>query len=317
MNIFLQKQIEYLLHIQNFREVTNGIFDNFFMLITTFGEIIIPMFVIALIYWCINSKIGTFLLWNWSLGTIFCEVLKSSFCIYRPWILDSQIHPVENAFKMAGGYSFPSGHSQTAVSIWGGIAYCRKHKIITVLALILILLVGFSRNYLGVHTPQDVLIAYILAFFLLFIVDKLMKWEENRENRDIAILASVIIFSLILMLYENLKSYPIDYINGILAVNPADMRMCAFPKIGLTAGAFLGWFLNKRFVKFDGSKGTNKEKATRYIIGMICLLAINKYGTNLLCMFMHKQYSMLIIAFLSTFFLTYLYPLTLTLMKKQ
>jgi len=312
MNEFLHSQIEYLLVLQNFRELTGGLLDGFFSTITMFGEIVVPMMIIALMYWCVNSKTGTFMLWNWSVGTIFCEILKSTFCIYRPWILDSRIHPVDSAFKMAGGYSFPSGHSQTAVSVWGGIAYCLKNKIFTLFMILLIILIGFSRNYLGVHTPQDVLAALFVAFVLLFATDKVLKWEEKKKNRDIVILIGAILLCGLLMWYEYTKVYPLDYADGALIVDPAHMRLYAFPKIGLMLGAFIGWFLDKRFLNFDGSNGTPAEKAVRFLVGIICMMCFSKYGTIVWGKFFGEQTSMFLATFLPAVFLTFIYPLIVT-----
>ncbi|MCD8378353.1 MAG: hypothetical protein LUB59_06160, partial [Candidatus Gastranaerophilales bacterium] len=56
-------QIDYLLLLQNFRELTGHIFDSFFLVITMFGEVYIPLVTIAFLYWCLNKKIGVYMLW--------------------------------------------------------------------------------------------------------------------------------------------------------------------------------------------------------------------------------------------------------------
>ena len=72
-------------------------------------------------------------------------------------------------------YSFPSGHATFALALYGFFAYvlCRaypKHaRSIVMLASVLILLVGFSRLYLGVHFPSDVLAGYLLGGLWLLI----------------------------------------------------------------------------------------------------------------------------------------------------
>lgn len=308
----LTPQIDFLLMLQNFREFTHGFLDNFFMIITMFGEITIPTTVAAGIYWCINSQYGMFVLWNWGAGTVANELIKSTACIYRPWILDNRIQPIPQAFSMAGGYSFPSGHSQTAISIWGSIAYCFKRKMLTVFLIILILLIGFSRNYIGVHTPQDVIIAYVLALILIFILNKLMQWEQKGKNRDIIILAIAIASSFGLILFEQIKTYPMDYINGELLVDPIKMQLYAYPKVGLMLGIFTGWFLNKRFLNFDGSKGKSNLKLIRFITGIILLSILSQYGTKFFEIFISKKYAMFTSAFLSMFFITFLHPLITT-----
>ena len=202
MEQILAPQIEYLLMLQNLREITGGVLDNFFLFITSCGEITIPAMVLACIYWCFDTKIGTYLFFNWSMGTVACQFLKTLGCIYRPWVLDSRVHPIDSAIKMANGYSFPSGHTQTAVSVYGGMAKSFDNKFFKTLMIILVLLIAFSRNYIGVHTLQDVVVAFVLGLVLLFFIDKMMKWVEGGKNRDLIVLAGVILSAVALLVYE-------------------------------------------------------------------------------------------------------------------
>lgn len=85
--------------------------------------------------------------------------------------------PFELMIVNESGYSFPSGHSMTALIFYGYFIYLtwesnlkKTSKIlITILNIILILLVGISRIYLGVHYPTDVIGAYFLGLFYLIL----------------------------------------------------------------------------------------------------------------------------------------------------
>ncbi len=317
MNAWLAPQIDYLLFLQNFREITGGAFDNLFMFITSLGEITFPVMILAGIYWCINSKDGIYILWNWCLGMFFCQFLKSLTCIYRPWVLDSRITPIPHALSMSGGYSFPSGHTQTAVAIWGGIAVCYKNKILRTILILLILLIAFSRNYIGVHTPQDVIVSVALSVILLFVVKKILEWVEKGKNNDIIVLVSVLLGCLLLVLFEHFKSYPMDYLNGELLVNPLKMQVYTFPKMGLIMGTFIGWFVCRRFIGFDGAIGTVKEKVVRYLVGSIVLSVVVYFVKVVFSDIVEQRFSMFITSFLSSLFITAIYPAIVVAYRKK
>lgn len=310
-------QIEYLLLLQNFREMTGGVLDNFFLFVTSCAEITIPALIMACIYWCLDTKIGTYLFFNWSLGTIACQFLKTLACIYRPWVLDGRVHPIDSAIKMAGGYSFPSGHTQTATSVYGGMAKSFKNKYLRIFLIVLVLLVAFSRNYIGVHTPQDVVVALVLGLLLLVFTDKMMKWVDGGKNRDLVVLLGVILSVVALLVYEEFKVYPMDYLNGELLVNPDKMRLSSFPKVGLYLGVFGGWFVNRRFIKFDGKVGTVKEKIVRFVVGAAILGIISLQTTHLIGGDGALKYLAAAISFASGFFTMAIYPAMVVFVRKK
>jgi len=114
------------------------------------------------------------------LATFTQKALKTAFQRPRP---DLSLHLIQQ-----GGYSFPSGHSFTILIFYGLLIFlCRsyiqdKHiaNLITALLSCLIFLIGFSRIYLGVHFPTDVLGGWSLGFSLLMIfVSALLFLREN------------------------------------------------------------------------------------------------------------------------------------------
>ena len=302
-------QIDYLLLLQSFREYTGGIFDNFFLTVTHFGESTYPLFMIAGIYWCINSKLGMYIYWNLGLGTFICDFLKNIACIYRPWIIDSRVQPVPDALKMAHGYSFPSGHTQNAVSVWGSLAYHFKNKFLKCFLILLILTIAFSRNYLGVHTPQDVVVSLIVTTVLIFSVPKIMKWVQNGEKRDIYLYLLIFLLSVSFLVFENFKTYPMDYIDGKLLVDPLKMRFASFPKTGMFLGIFTGWLINKRCINYDGTVGTITGKIVRFFIGISVYWFILTYAKDFYMTFLPKTYAMFLSSFSLVIYATVLYPL--------
>ena len=124
---------------------------------TWLGELNTALVIMALIYWCVSREFGSYFLMGWSGNRLANGMLKVTVCAYRPWIRDARVVPYGDAITTATGYSFPSGHTMNAATVFGGGAVRRDlPRLLRVMLGILVLLVAFSCNYLGVHTPQDV-----------------------------------------------------------------------------------------------------------------------------------------------------------------
>ena len=180
--------IDYLLLLQSFREGVGSVFTEFLSKMTWFGEMNVVLVITSLVYWCISKKTGTYLLMGWSGNRVVNGVLKVSVCAYRPWIRDARIIPDAAAIETATGYSFPSGHSMNAASLFGGLAIKREFKTgLRVLFWILLGLVAFSRNFLGVHAPQDVLVGAGSGVLVMFLTGKLLQWLDAHPEKDIRV----------------------------------------------------------------------------------------------------------------------------------
>ncbi len=120
-------------------------------------------------YWLwkkeIMGRVGMVLLFTFVLNA----VIKGIFQIPRPELIE---HLVD-----ADDWSFPSGHAQGAMVLWGWLAYELKDRGAYIIAAILIAGVGFSRVYLGVHYPSDVLGGFFVGFLTLLIYSWLLKLE--------------------------------------------------------------------------------------------------------------------------------------------
>lgn len=309
-------QIDYLLLLQNFREISGHIFDNFFLGITRFGEVIIPVLFICCIYWCIHKKSGIYLLWSYTFGFLINILLKTTACIYRPWILDSRVQPLAAAVPAATGYSFPSGHTAGAVTTWGGTAVTFwKNKYIRYSCITLILLVMISRNYVGVHTPQDVIVSFIVGIGILFGVNKLLNWLNKNENKDIFFVLLITLISALSLLYVYFKSYPLDYLNGNLLFDPTPVKIETFARIGGLLGIFYGWLLEKRFLNFDSSVGNIFQKTVRMLLGGIILAVLFIYGKGFFTNIIGLRSGLFVQQFIMGLFITYIYPVIFSKLK--
>ncbi len=101
--------------------------------------------------------------------------------------------PLEVAYYPETGYSFPSGHSATAMTLYGLLAYWWIRRLPTHLLQVvvglgatgLILVVGFSRIYLGVHFLSDVLGGYLLGSSWLIVGIVLTEWQRSHSTNSL------------------------------------------------------------------------------------------------------------------------------------
>ena len=129
------------------------VLNEFMSAITYLGDEIAFLVVALILMWCVDKRTGYYVMSVGFLGTIANQFMKLWFRIPRPWVLDPEFTILEQAREGASGYSFPSGHTQSSVGTFGSIAYTTKHRWIRILSLLAVVLVPFSRMYLGVHTP--------------------------------------------------------------------------------------------------------------------------------------------------------------------
>lgn len=307
-------QIQYLLLLQEFRSLTNGFFDNFFLLATQFGEVIIPICIISAIYWCINKRAGQFILFTFGL-TLYTNVfLKMAMCIKRPWLISPEIKPIASALPHADGYSFPSGHTAGATALWGSIAYkWWNNKLIRYTMITIVLLVAFSRNYIGVHTPQDVIVSILVGIILFFIADNLLKWIDKNKNNDLILYATILVLTTILYTFIHIKcNLQLQSFNPTTDnINPLVMKHGTYPKIGFMLGIFTGWILEKRFINFQITESWNFKKVLSLFWGISILIILLTISSRLLSLFCPSHIAYGLNAFIITFYITFIYPIIL------
>lgn len=156
------------------------VLNEFMLAITYLGDEIAFLVVALIMIWCADKRTGYYVLSVGFLGTIANQFMKLWFRIPRPWILDENFTILEQAREGASGYSFPSGHTQSSVGTFGAIAHTTKNKILRWLCIAVVILVPFSRMYIGVHTPLDVLVAAAMAGVLIFVLEPIIYSKNNR-----------------------------------------------------------------------------------------------------------------------------------------
>ena len=266
MDIF----VDPLLFLQFLRHLTGGIFDSFFVSCSYYGETVSVIVLMALFYWCLDKKLGEYLFITFCGSNLITSCLKNVACIYRPWILDSRIAPVKEALPGATGYSFPSGHSSNVTNLFGGLIIKGKYsKALNIVFAVCMVLVLFSRLYLGVHSILDVLGAFAYTIIVLLIFSKIFDKIDEKPNLDIIISIVGLVLTVLVTIFILTKGYPMDYDSaGKLIVDPAVLTLGSFYNTGLISAILISWPIERRFIKFS-DEGTTEIKIIRFLCGFL------------------------------------------------
>ena len=304
--------LDYLIFLQGLRQDWGGEF--FFLLVSALAKSPLTAAIPAILFWCINKNAGIFILFNATCGRVVNELIKGTLCIYRPWIKDAALIPSSSALAKASSFSFPSGHTQFATAIYGGFAFFYRKvlakPIIAIFALI-VLFVAFSRNFLGMHTPQDVLFAILYSIALFFAAEKIFTWIGRDEERRLMFFVGGMISVAIIFLWLYFKTYPEDILNGAVIVDPIKARADAFDALGFGTAFFLGWFLEQKFINFK-TKVAPKIRLRRIIIGFAVLGVIAVAIYPLLKILLGVEAYKFFKAFLPFFSILFVIPLIFT-----
>lgn len=309
--------LDYLIFLQGLRADYGG--EGFFELVSAVPKSPLAAAIPAILYWCINKHAGIFLLFNATCGRVINELLKGTFCVYRPWFKDAALIPAADAMAKASSFSFPSGHTQFATAIFGGFAFFYRKilpKPIIAVFVLIVLLVAFSRNFLGVHTPQDVLVAMIYSVGLFFAAEKIFAWVGKDEERQFFTFVVGLITVAVVFMWLYFKPYPEDFLNGKMIVNPAVAREDAFDALGFGLAFFTGWFLELKFVNFK-TNVSPKNRLWRIIIGFAILGVIAVAIHPLMKIFLSVEANIFFKAFLPFFAILFLIPLIFTKVEQK
>lgn len=142
--------------IQLVQTIASPWLDTFMTLVTDLGSEEAYVALMVVTYLAIDARAGRALGITLMVSFLLNQYAKGLFDTPRPFELDPSVVRTERAAAGALGPGFPSGHAQSSLTFWGLAAALTRRRWFTVVAVVLIALIAFSRVYLGVHVPLDV-----------------------------------------------------------------------------------------------------------------------------------------------------------------
>ena len=220
--------------------------------VSMLGEETVMVLVIGLIYWCLNKDLGRKMALGMTLSLLAGEMIKCAVMRRRPYFDHSEVACLRapsgkgDVMNVAvQGYSFPSLHASNAVVMFGSLATVARRRWQVALCVLMMLLIGFSRPFLGVHYPTDVLVGWVLGLCALWLAFK-----------AVALLKNWLIIALIVALLA-LPGWWFCHTEVFSSV------------YGLTLGMLGGFAFEERVVKFK-----NTKNMWRCFLRLVCGMAL-------------------------------------------
>ncbi|MBE6779012.1 MAG: phosphatase PAP2 family protein [Ruminococcaceae bacterium] len=250
-------------------DLRTPVLDEFFALVTRLGEETLFILAGLVFFWCVSKKQGYYLLSVGFLGTVLNQFLKLLFRIPRPWLRDKSFTIVESARAEATGYSFPSGHTQSAVGVFGSIARLNHRWWVRLLCIIACVLVPLSRMWLGVHTPADVGVSIVVALVLVFLLYPLVNKAFDRPGTARLFFGSMLLLSAAYLAFVYLYPFPAD-------TDPENLThgiKNAYKILGCVLGLWVAYEVDARYIRFD-TRAVWWAQLLKLVLGLVPLLLI-------------------------------------------
>lgn len=239
------------------------------LLITRLGEETTFLAIALIVFWCVDKRAGYYVITVGFFGTIANQFLKILCRVPRPWVLDENFTILEAAREAATGYSFPSGHSQNAVGTFGCAAVFAERKWIRRLCIAIAVLVPFSRMYIGVHTPWDVLVGAGMALVLVFALKKPVL--QGRERTMWWVIGLLMVLAIGFFAYMEGAHFPAD----MDAHNLESAKKNAYTMLGCIAAMPVIYTVEGKYIRFS-TKAVWWAQLLKAILGLALVLLVKE-----------------------------------------
>lgn len=231
--------------------------DQVFGLITNLHHEIVYVLVLPLLYWLYDKRFGRYMFSVFFIGFWTNAFLKYVFRTPRPD--PNQVRVI--LAETGGGYSFPSGHSQTPLVFWGAIAHHLRRRWFTWVVAVAVFLIGFSRLYIGVHWPVDVLGGWAIGLAVLYLMVRTEPfWTGERQSPGLRLLLAFLLPGAAL---------------GLLAL-VGEVDEISWLIVGAYGGLLFGSALEEVWVGFDPRRGSPVQHVLKMVVGLALVLAVKE-----------------------------------------
>ena len=278
--------IQFILSLQQFGDWLVGVMNAF----TFLGNEDFFLLLFPFLYWCVDAQLGIRMGAYLILSNGFHELFKAGFHGPRPYWFDAQVRLLTGA---ESSFGIPSSHSGNSVVIWGGLASQIKRGWAWGLAVFLALFVGFSRIFLGVHFPTDVLFGWILGALILALAlgleKPLLAWlRQFRPGQRVEFylflsLAFILVNVLVIQHVSNSFSLPDAWVQNASLAAP-DVLIAPFSLGGMVTimAAAFGFLAGVEWLALRGGFDTRGDwglRAGRFFIGIVGVMVL-RYGLD-------------------------------------
>ena len=239
------------------QSTAGSVMDKPMLFFTFLGEETFAILLLIAVYWCWDKRLGEYLLFSLYTAMSVNGLMKDLICRPRPFLNEefSDLRYVKvksllvDTEHLSSSWSFPSGHSQTAGSIYGSLMNGRRAWA-KIAGIVVILLVMVSRVYLGVHYPTDTIVGAVLGLLCAWVCGLL--YRRFYQHRILLMGAAVLLSGVMLLISPSGDS---------------------IKTLAMGVGAVAGMWLEDGLVEFRSTNGI-LGRVLRLVIGFAVIMGI-------------------------------------------
>lgn len=274
--------------LQTLAENRSEFLTKAFNLLTYLGDEKLFVVIALIVFWCFSKRGGQYLLTaGFGLSSVG-QSLKMLFRVPRPWHLgnppfegsdpvargtqqfDGVLGKVTKALGTgADGWSFPSGHTLISMGTYGGLAAWFRSGWVKAIGIFLVILIPFTRMYLGVHTPLDIISALLLGIIAVLVLKPV--FTKGSQSRIRAVLIGNVVLTAVLLVVAYLTTP--KGLEGEDIHNYASGIKNLWQLIGATLAVVVGFEADERWLHFE-TKAVWWAQLLKIIGGSVIVLAL-------------------------------------------